>query len=354
MNSRSPAADLARRLAQNAEAVCHYYLSNGRRAGRYWVVGDTANHPGSSLYVRLHGPDSGKGAAGRWTDAAVAEHGDLLDLIARNRGLDRLRDVLDEARAFLCLPRSAPEPGAVVRRDRAPRGSTESARRLFAIAKPLAGGTVAETYLRNRRLTNVAGWQALRFHPRCYYRADDRAPTETWPALIAAVTDLAGAVTGVQRTWLDRAGHGKAPIDRPRRALGHLLGHAVRFGVADDVLAVGEGIETVLSLRSVLPTLPLAAGLSAGHVSALRFPPRLRVLYILRDADPAGDAVVETLTARAGAAGIEAHALSPLLGDFNEDLCRLDPCALWAGLMPQLVRAHVARFGGPAGLLRAG
>jgi hypothetical protein len=30
-----PAADLARRLASEAEAVCRHYLSNGRRAGRY-------------------------------------------------------------------------------------------------------------------------------------------------------------------------------------------------------------------------------------------------------------------------------------------------------------------------------
>ena len=31
----SQAAELARRLAQNAEAVCRHYLSNGRREGRY-------------------------------------------------------------------------------------------------------------------------------------------------------------------------------------------------------------------------------------------------------------------------------------------------------------------------------
>jgi hypothetical protein len=64
----SYAADIARRLAQNAEAVCRHYLSNGRREGRYWVVGDVANTPGRSLYVRLFGPLSGKGAAGNWTD----------------------------------------------------------------------------------------------------------------------------------------------------------------------------------------------------------------------------------------------------------------------------------------------
>src|SRR5579863_5787568 len=106
----SQAAELAERLARDAEAVCRHYLSNGRREGRYWLVGDVRNTPGRSLFVRLKGPDSGKGAAGKWTDAATAQHGDLLDLIALNRGLDRLRDVLDEARFFLSLPRFEPEP----------------------------------------------------------------------------------------------------------------------------------------------------------------------------------------------------------------------------------------------------
>jgi len=64
----SQAAELAHRLARNAEAVCRYYLSNGHREGRYWIVGDVANTPGRSLYVRLYGPASGKRAAGKWTD----------------------------------------------------------------------------------------------------------------------------------------------------------------------------------------------------------------------------------------------------------------------------------------------
>jgi hypothetical protein len=62
------AAALARRLARDAEAVCRHYLSNGRRQGRYWIIGDVQNTPGRSLYVRLRGPDSGAGAAGKWTD----------------------------------------------------------------------------------------------------------------------------------------------------------------------------------------------------------------------------------------------------------------------------------------------
>ena len=78
----SPAADLSQKLSREAEAVCRQYLSNGRKHGNYWIVGDVDNTPGRSLYVRLTGPTRGKGAAGKWTDAATGEHGDLLDLIA--------------------------------------------------------------------------------------------------------------------------------------------------------------------------------------------------------------------------------------------------------------------------------
>ena len=106
----SPASELSRALASNVEAVCRRYLSNGRRHGAYWTAGDVLNTPGRSLYVRLTGPTSGKGAAGHWTDAATGQHGDLLDLIALNCGLSNLRDAMDEARLFLALPFPEPAP----------------------------------------------------------------------------------------------------------------------------------------------------------------------------------------------------------------------------------------------------
>ena len=337
----SEAADLAHRLARHAEAVCRYYLSNGRRQGRYWLVGDVANTPGRSLFVRLKGPDSGKGAAGKWTDAATSEHGDLLDLIAMNRGLDRMRDVLDEARLFLSLPR--PKRATRKQLPPAPTGSPESARRLFAAAQPISG-TLAETYLRRRGITAVRRLSALRFHPRCYYRHDDDGRTETWPALIAAVTDLSGAITGAHRTWLDPSGRGKAPVEAPRRAMGYLLGNGVRFGIAHKVMAAGEGIETVLSLRSAIPIMPAVAALSANHLAALLLPATLRRLYVARDRDPAGDAVMAALTDRAQASGIEPIGLLPTRGDFNEDLQQLGIDDLRAALRVQLLPEDVARF----------
>lgn len=335
------AADLARRLARDAELVCRHYLSHGCRQGRYWIVGDVQNTPGRSLYVRLHGPSSGPGAAGKWTDAATLEHGDLLDLIALNRGFDRLSDTLDEARSFLALPR--PEPPHALPRSRVPSGSPEAARRLFHAGRPIVG-TLAESYLRARGITASLDGPSLRFHPSVYYRAHEGAPLEIWPALLAAVTDLQGRITAVHRTWLDPDRRSKAPLDDPRRALGKLLGNGVRFGIARDVLAAGEGLETMLALRSVLPRLPMVAGLSANHLAMLELAPTLRRLYVARDNDAAGRIAAERLHDRGAASDIEIRDLVPVLGDFNVDLWQLGPAALLQHLVDQLVPSDRLRF----------
>jgi len=340
------ASELSRRLAREAEAVCRHYLSNGKREGRYWLVGDVHNTPGRSLFVRLQ--ESPKGPAGKWTDAATGEHGDLLDIIGESKGLRDFREAAEEARRFLKMPRTEPELVSKSNRPAVPAGSQEAARRLFAISSPIEG-TVVATYLQRRGIAYLHHGGSLRFHPRCYYRPDEHWPTETWPAMIASVTGLDGKITGVHRTWLDPDGFdrirlGKAPIDTPRRAMGGLLGNAVRFGVVDDVLAAGEGIETMLSLRCALPTMPMAAALSANHLSAILLPTGLRRLYIVRDADAAGDMVHAVLTQRAADAGVEAIALSPRLGDFNEDLHVFGLDVLRAALRSQILPEDVARF----------
>src|SRR3954468_7904897 len=142
----SPAADLARRLADHAEAVCRAYLSNGRRCGRYWNVGDVANSPGRSLYVRLHGPPSGPGAAGHWTDAATGEHGDLLDLIRLACGLPGVREAIVEARAFLALPPPMPRACRDLRVP-ASRNSAEPRARCFGEGGRSAGSPPRPTSL---------------------------------------------------------------------------------------------------------------------------------------------------------------------------------------------------------------
>lgn len=119
----------------------------------------------------------GRGQAGKWTDAATGEHGDLLDLIGAVCRHATLRETLAEARRFLALPpppfvsAPSPRPGPPVT-----PGSPEAAQRLARAAQPIAG-SIAETYLQGRSLRPVRGHAALRFHPRCWYRpSTDDAP----------------------------------------------------------------------------------------------------------------------------------------------------------------------------------
>ncbi|MDE0489668.1 MAG: toprim domain-containing protein [Gammaproteobacteria bacterium] len=319
MNASAVAAELARR----AEAVCRRYLPHGRRQGRYWVAGDLDGARGRSLYVRLEGP----GAPGKFTDAATGQHGDLLDIVRIRSGAPTLRAALAEARAFLALP-AAPAMGG-----NTPYDSTEAARRLWARCRALAG-THAEKYLLARGLA-LCRFAALRFHPELRYR--EGHSVIRLPALVAAVTGDDGAVTGVQRTWLDPRSPAKAGVASPRKALGRIYGHAVRFGTPDETLLVGEGIETVLSLVTAVPDITAAAALSAGSLGAFAPPPGVGRLVIARDNDPEGDQAAECLARRCARSGVGAAVLVPEGGDFNDDLLALGPEALAARLAP-LVR----------------
>jgi hypothetical protein len=336
------AGELAERLSQQAETVCRHYLSNGRRQGGYWVVGDVRNTPGRSMFVRLK--DTAKGPSGKWQDAATSEHGDLLDVIGEVCNFATFADIANEARRFLSLPHPVFEPAIRSQRSApALSGSTEAARRLFAMAQPITG-TVAQSYLATRGISEFHGLGNLRFHPRCYYRPDEHEATQTWPAMIAAVTDLTGTITGVHRTWLAPDGLGKAPIEHPRKAMGNLLGHGVRFGWAASVMAAGEGIETMLSLRQAVPDMAMVAALSSAHLAAMNFPDTLHRLYIARDSDPAGEAAAAELVERAHVAGIEPVVLSPILGDFNEDIVTCGVAALREHLRVHRDPQDVARF----------
>jgi hypothetical protein len=315
----SETEDVIRALAENAESVCRAYLPAGRREGSYWIVGDLQNNPGRSLFVRLTGPASGSGAAGKFTDGATGEFGDLLDIIRERTGITRFPDLLAEARAHLGRPQPVLPAAPVQRTTKSPSGTPEAASRLFAASLPLAG-SLAEVYLRARGITQAVPSSSLRFHPKCWHRDEGQTRPVPRPALIAAVTDGAGALQGVHRTWLAPDGQDKAAVDTPRRAMGHILGNAVRIVPADQTLVLGEGIETMLSVREAAPSLPVWAALSSGHLGAVLLPDGLQRLYIAIDRDPAGQRAAERLNARATEAGIAAQVLEPRLGDFNDDL----------------------------------
>lgn len=315
----SPAGAIARDLSRDAEAICRRLLSRGRREGRHWRVGDLGNNPGRSLTVALAGPK-----AGRWLDHATGEHGDLLDLIA-------LRETGGSLSAAMRLARhrfggrslwDCPVPKTDAAHDADLPDTVALARRLWARCEPLPG-TLAEAYLRRRALPEPFAGLPLRFYPLLPYRPHPAAPFERHPALVAAVTDASGRLIGVQRTWLDPKG-GKAKVREPRRSFGRVHGHAVRFPALDsndceDRLAVGEGVETILSLRDLLPGWPLAACLSAGALAA--FTPSVSIcrLVIAHDNGAAGLRAAHRLAARMRQEGCKVTLIRPTLSDANAD-----------------------------------
>ena len=157
-----------------------------------------------------------------------------------------------------------------------------------------------------------------------------------FPALVAAVTGGDGAITGVQRTWLDPLSPAKAHVRTPRKALGRIHGLAVRFGAPSDLapLVVGEGIETVLSLVAAVPEITAAAALSAGSLGAFAPPSGLARLVIARDNDEDGALAAERLARRCARLGIAATVIVPVGNDFNDDLVALGPAALRARFAP--------------------
>jgi hypothetical protein len=329
---RENTRDILDRLARRAEAVCAEYLSAGCREGRYWLVGDIDNSPGRSLFVGL--------STGKWLDGHTGEHGDLLDIIRYRARCGSFGEAIAEARRFLAMPPAGPfePPGPP---------SAGSAQRLFRASRPL-DGTLALHYLRGRGITAHPG-PAVRFHPRCYVRATPRAAIQAWPAIVAALTDGAGRITGVHRHWLARDGRGKAPFPEPKRSIGVVLGSAVRVGQAAEILAAGEGLETVLSPRSALPGLAVAATTSAAHLGAFRPPAGVRRLYVMHDGDAAADEAFERLQGTCRREGAEAIALRSPRGDLNQGLYDLGFERFRAMMLEQLASADRARLA-PSGI----
>lgn len=104
--------------------------------------------------------------------------------------------------------------------------------------------TLVEPYLRNRGIKALRGTGNLRFHPHCYYRPDRDMPTESWPAMIAAVTDLGGRITGAHRTC------------------GSIATVSLALGIVLNITGLGFFCWVLLTLA--IYALPFFVGMTAG------------------------------------------------------------------------------------------
>ena len=322
MRARRSIAELSADLADRAESFCHQYFPEGRKQGNYWQVGDTSGAKGQSLAIRLQAQGGRK--AGSWTDYATGEYGDLIDLLHERLGSVTLKETLREVRSFLGeapCPAESRSTREAERPDPASLKRIAWARNLFAAGKPVLG-TLAATYLQGRDITRLG--PALRYHPRVFLRQaeDDADPPQRAPALLAKVTDNRGQVTGCARTYLDPSTGGLAEIESPKRILGQLYGHAIRFwsGPGRSDLIVGEGLENTLSVGTALSEFDLASCLTATHLGLFIPPPGIRRIWIARDNDEAGRNASMRLRNKLESLGITCGDLVPDMGDFNDDL----------------------------------
>ena len=315
-------SEIADQLGSRAEEFCREWLPQGTKSGNYWHCDDYNGGPGRSLAVHLSGPKRGK-----WTDYAESGReafGDLIDIIELQENVNK-GEAVRRAKHWLGLPEREP----IREQPRSPSAgsastgntSSDSARRLWERGQPIER-TLAERYLVDRGIAEFG--PALRFHPTCFYRDRTDAEPRKIPALLCAITDLDGTVVGVSRIYLSETG-GRADVPDPKKVLGRLHGCAVRFGVPGDVLIVGEGVETMLSIKTALPHMPADAALTAQHLSMYVPPERVRSLWIARDAGRPGENAAHELERRMKAErpDLRVRQLKPRRDDFNTRLRRM-------------------------------
>ena len=183
---------------------------------------------------------------------------------------------------------------------------------------PLSG--VALEYLKFRRCVVPPGDGDLRWHPSVKHGLSGH----TGPALVALITDaLTGAPLSLHRTWITPTG--KADVSPPRLPLvNHSLKNGcIRLWSEESVthgLAIGEGIETCLSLAHAFE--PVWATIDAGHLEDFPVLAGIEVLTICRDNDPAGHKAAAVCTARWVNAGRTVRVTRQAPNDFNDILTR--------------------------------
>ena len=239
---------------------------------------------------------------------------------------DDFRDCRDHVRARLGLPDDSwrTHKPAPIRAALSP-DSTDETRIARAVAIWNEGrdprDTIVARYLVGRGLVlddDVAG-AALRFHPACPWRDEERQQTIKVPAMLAAMRQVDGnRITAVHRTRLDAEGR---KIDR--RMLGIAAGAAIKLDADDTVtagLAIGEGIETCLAGRQLgfRPTWALA---SAGAIAAFPVLPGVDALTLFLERDQASDRATSECGERWHEAGRDVVLVEPKAGnDLNDTI----------------------------------
>jgi hypothetical protein len=225
--------------------------------------------------------------------------------------------------------------------DREEAATRAAAIRLFLAGAEKLAESPAASYLAGRGIDLGALTRqprSLRFHGAVWNREADRK----LPAMLAAVTNGAGDMVAVHRTWLAQDAAGgwrKARLVNAKMSLGRLAGGSVRLWrgasarpmarAADgEVVVIGEGIETALSVVMACPELRTISSVSLANMANIVLPPTIGTVILLKDEDGDNEATKKALAraiAHFQAEGRIVKIARPPAGkDFNDALLAAD------------------------------
>ena len=139
--------------------------------------------------------------------------------------------------------------------------------------------------------------------------------------LVAAVESVDDKLVGIQRTFLNAAGTGKAAVPKPKLSLGRVSGGAIRLAPCARVLAVAEGLEDSLSIQQETGQAAWCAA-GASMLPNMLFPPGIQSVVIGADADDAGERAAVKAAEAFALRGLTTRIIYPLppFKDFNQEI----------------------------------
>ena len=194
-----------------------------------------------------------------------------------------------------------------------PEDKRRMALKIWKESMPAANTPVA-TYMASRGLT-IPLPASLRFHPVLKHFPSGK----TYPGMIGLIAHGVNEThMAIQRTYLSRDGKGKAPIESNKMMLGTSRGGVIKLGEPDDLLMVGEGIETCLSAMASTGH-PVWAAMSAAGLAALNLPQSVKEVIVLADGDERGETAAQKCARRWKQEGKKVSIARPPRGkDFND------------------------------------
>ncbi|MAK64734.1 MAG: hypothetical protein CMF75_08380 [Maricaulis sp.] len=270
------------------------WLPLGKRDGAYWVAPNprrAKDKPGS-FKVWLSGPAAG---GFREWDGGPDEKGDIIDLpiycgLMRDRahvlewGLARYGFKSGDVRLIETRKAEAQAANAdQEKREAAERaGKIKLAQKLWRGVVPLEPGQLAWDYItkaRGVRLDTLypdpfhSSFADVGFLPDCLYAGPEGK--FALPAMVAAMRQPDGSVSGLHRTYLDAETMGKARLASSKKMLGVSTSAAIRVWTPPgaDVLILTEGIEDAFSCAIARPDYACWAVGSLNGLMSFDYPP---------------------------------------------------------------------------------